>query len=57
MATEAHIRAVRKYEANNFEKLQVRMPIGTKDRINAAGYTINAFIIEAMNEKFARMEK
>ena len=33
------------------------MPIGTKDRINAAGYTINAFIIEAMNEKFARMEK
>lgn len=40
----AQMRATAKYEAANYDKVLVRLPKGTKDRITATGATVNGFI-------------
>lgn len=40
-----------RWEAKNREKLSCIAPLGTKEAIQASGYTINAFICEAIQEK------
>ena len=51
-ASEAHMRATAKWEKENYDKVLVRFPKGTKDKINAtAAKSINGFIVEAVQEK------
>lgn len=51
-ASEAHMRATAKWEKENYDRVLVRFPKGTKDKINATGAkSINGFIVEAVQEK------
>ena len=52
MATsKAQIKAVRKYEAENYDKITIRLPKGTKERIAETGDSISGFITKAVLEK------
>ena len=51
-SSEAHMRATAKWEKENNDKVLVRFPKGTKDKINTTGAkSINGFIVEAVQEK------
>lgn len=51
-ASAAHIRATTKWEKENYDKVLVRFPKGTKDKIiNSGAKSINGYIVEAVNEK------
>lgn len=56
-ATEAHMRATAKWEKQNYDKVLVRFPKGTKDKIVETGSSLNGFIVSAVNEKLERSEK
>lgn len=43
-ATTAHMRATAKWEANNYDKVLIRFPRGTKERIQATGESVNGFV-------------
>lgn len=49
--TEAQKKAIAKYEAEKVDRINCRLPKGTKERILATGMTVNSFIIDAVNEK------
>lgn len=53
-ATEAQKRAIAKYEKEKVERINCRLPKGTKEQILKTGATVNAFIIEAVTEKLQR---
>lgn len=53
-ASEAHMRATAKWEKQNYDKVLVRFPKGTKDRIIETGSTLNGFIVSAVNDKLER---
>ena len=56
MTSEAQKRAVAKYDAGK-DKIMVRCPAGTLDRIKKAGYTSgNAFAVKAILEKLEKEE-
>lgn len=51
-ASAAHIRATTKWEKENYDKVLVRFPKGTKDKIiNSGAKSVNGFIVDAVNEK------
>lgn len=51
-ASAAHIKATTKWEKENYDKVLVRFPKGTKDKIlNSGATSINGYIVEAVNEK------
>ena len=51
-ASEAHMRATAKWEKENYDKVLVRFPKGTKNEISKSGAkSINSFIVEAVKEK------
>ena len=51
-ASEAHIRATTKWEKENYDKVLVRFPKGTKEKItNSGAKSVNSFIVEAVQEK------
>ena len=56
-ATEAQKRAVAKYEREKVDRINCRLPKGTKEKIIKTGATVNAFIISAVNEKLERINK
>ena len=43
--TEAQKRATAKYEKENYDKILIRFPKGTKDRIKEHGESVNGYII------------
>lgn len=47
----------KRYDDAHYDKLSVKAPKGTKEAILSKGYTLNAFIAEAIKEKLERMEK
>lgn len=49
----AQIAATRKWEKENYDKILVRLPKGTKDKILATGQSFNGFINNAVKEKLA----
>ena len=51
--SDAKIRAIRKYEAANYDRINVRLPKGTKEIIQASGQSINSFIVDAVMDKLA----
>lgn len=53
-ASEAQKRAIAKYEKDKVDRINCRLPKGTKERILETGATVNAFIIDAVMEKLQR---
>ena len=53
-ASEAHMRATAKWEKENYDKVLVRFPKGTKEKITSTGNSLNGFIVSAVNEKLDR---
>ncbi|RKI81350.1 hypothetical protein D7V83_12745 [bacterium 0.1xD8-71] len=53
-ASEAHMRATAKWEKENYDKVLVRFPKGTKEKITNTGNSLNGFIVSAVNEKLDR---
>ena len=45
--TKAAIEATRRYESANYDAVRVLLPKGTKERIKAAGPSVNGFIVRA----------
>lgn len=56
-ATEAHMRATAKYEKENYDKVLIRFPKGTKERIKQTGSSANGFVVEAVLEKLNQIEQ
>ena len=60
-STEAHKRAVAKYNAKAYDPIVVRFLSGELDDIKAiareSGESINAFIVNAVKDKVARLRK
>ena len=53
-ASEAHMRATAKWEKENYDKVLVRFPKGTKEKITNTGNSLNGFIVSAVNVKLER---
>ena len=53
--SDAQRKAVAKYNAQNYEQIQIRVPKGEKDEIKAfaesIGESLNAFIYRAIQER------
>lgn len=60
-ASEAHMKATRKWEAKAYDRVALNVPKGQrqiiKDFAETHGYSTNAFILEAVREKMERMEQ
>lgn len=59
--SEAQMRATAKYEKKKYDKVHLRLPKGTKERIRAAGETsLNGYIAELvlddLDKRFAGTE-
>ena len=52
--SRAKIDAIRRYEEKNYDRINVRLPKGAKDKIWATGQSVNAYIVDAVTDK---MEK
>lgn len=56
--TKAAQAAVKRYEAKAYDKILVRVPKGRRDEIQAAaeaaGQSVNAYIIEAIDRRMER---
>lgn len=51
-ASVAHMKATAKWEKENYDKVLVRFPKGTKEKITASGAeSVNGFIVKAVLEK------
>lgn len=51
-ASKAHMRATAKWEKENYDKVLVRFPKGTKEKILDSGAkSINGYIVQAVTEK------
>lgn len=47
-------KAVAKFDAEKVDKATIRFPKGTKDKIQAAGRSLNSYTVEAVIEKMDR---
>ncbi|MCC8051019.1 MAG: hypothetical protein LIP10_10240 [Clostridiales bacterium] len=52
--SEAQMRATAEYEKKNYDKVLVRFPKGTKERIKEVNDSLNGFIVSAVIEKLER---
>ena len=56
--TAAHIRAVAKYNAKNYDQLKISVPKGWKDRVKQAadevGESMPKYIVTATNDRMSR---
>lgn len=59
-STKASQRAVNKYIANNYDRLNLTVPKGKKDEYKAAaeaeGKSLNAFIIECVEKRMEEVK-
>lgn len=55
-ASTAHMRATAKWEANNYDRVLIRFPKGTKDRIRAIGETVNGFTVSVVLDRLSHLE-
>lgn len=49
--SKAHQRATEKYDKKAYDRILVKFPKGTKERIQASGETVNGFINRAVADK------
>lgn len=58
--TKASQRAVNKYIANNYDRLNITVPKGKKDEYKLAaesdGKSLNAFIVECIEKRMEELE-
>lgn len=54
--SNAQKKAKEKYEKDAYDKVLVRLPKGTKERIQATGSTLNNFAVSAILEKLKTFE-
>lgn len=47
-ATAAKMQYIAEYEAEKYDKVLIRFPRGTKDRIQATGQSVNGFTVAAV---------
>ena len=47
--SKAQMKATATYEKKNYDKVLVRFPKGTKDKIVETGSSLNGFIVSAVN--------
>ena len=52
--SDAQMKATAEYEKKNYDKVLVRFPKGTKDKIADTGNSLNGFIVSAVKEKLER---
>jgi hypothetical protein len=55
--TKAHIKATAKWEKANYDKVLLRLPKGTKERIQAQAESVNGYISAALLEKLKQDEQ
>lgn len=55
--TDAQARATAKWESANYDRVLIRFPKGTKDRIQATGHTVNGFVKQAVLQALESIEK
>ena len=57
MVSKAQMEAKKKYEAKTYERISLRVKVGERDAIrsaaDAAGKSLNAFIVDAVMDKLA----
>lgn len=54
-ASAAHMKATAKWEKENYDKVLVRFPKGTKEKIVSSGAgSVNGFIVNAVLEKLKK---
>jgi len=49
--SKAEQRATEKYKKSNYDRVNVLLPKGTKEKIQATGETVNGFINKAVAER------
>lgn len=54
-STPAQREAVRRYDMTKVERINARLPIGTREIIKPTGMSVNAFVVQAVTEKIDRM--
>ena len=52
--SEAQKRATAKFEKEKYDKILVRFPKGTKERIKATGETVNGFITRVVEKELKK---
>ena len=52
--SEAQKRATAKFEKERYDKILVRLPKGTKERIKATGETVNGFITRVVEKELKK---
>lgn len=55
-ATQAKMDYIARYEAENYDRVLIRLPKGTKDRITALGATVNGFTRRAVLDRLQVLE-
>lgn len=55
--SQAHMRATKKWEDANYDKVLLRLPKGTNDRIIATGESLNGFIKQATLDRLDAIER
>lgn len=56
--SKAQMKATAKYEKENYDKVLVRFPKGTKQKILDTGAkSVNGFVVDAVNEKLEEIVK
>ena len=56
-ASRAKIDYTTRYEAEHYDNVLLRLPRGTKDRIQATGDTVNGFVVRAVLAALAEIEE
>lgn len=52
--SKAQKAATAKYEKENYDKILVRFPKGTKEKIKAKSDSVNGFIVDAVNKELEK---
>ena len=55
--SKAAQRATAKYQKEKYDRVNVLLPKGTKERIQNTGETVNSFINKAVVERLEQVEK
>ena len=55
-ASPAKMKYIAAYESENYDKVLIRFPKGTKERITATGTTVNGFTVRAVLDKLQSID-
>ena len=55
-ASQAKMEYISEYDSNNYDRVLIRFPKGTKDKIKATGHSVNGFTVKAVLDKLKEIE-